>query len=333
MNRALTKKVVLSLLMLTMLLALLQGFSFAKSENIQMIKKSENEYMIYVSDLLDKEFKFAFSNEENVADKSTLAFKDAALDSTANGNHIAYVDSDLYTQYFKNKDNTYLWVKLNSEYKLSGEKVELKDALTEEEIQALNSVTKTIIVTVGEKQLPTETEDGVEISHKIDTLNIQDKTGNYSYKIVKASEGTDAAKLVKLAQQLNTVQDEDMFKKLSVYGEFKAMYDNLKPQVNDTKWEKVEDYIVEQPQNSKTGEQYLVWLKQETDNGAIIDLQIMTCKDEYIPEYENQEIVIKETSLLPKTGDNIILFVVAGIILILIIAVVVLKFKNKRETK
>ena len=54
-----------------MTIVLLQGFSFAQSENIQMIKKSNEEYMIYVEELLEQEFQFAFSNNEN---KDNLIF-------------------------------------------------------------------------------------------------------------------------------------------------------------------------------------------------------------------------------------------------------------------
>ena len=124
-----------------------------------------------------------------------------------------------------------------------------------------------------------------------------------------------------------------MFNKLSTYNEFKALYNKLKPEIDDEKWTEVEEYVIEQPQYSKTGEQYLVWLKQETETDTVIDVQIMTCVDEYIPEYEKQEIVIKETTKLPITGDNIVLFVIAGVILVLIIAVVVLKLKNNKNGK
>lgn len=326
MKKALTKKVVSCLLIVMVMLALLQGFSFAKSENIQMIKKCEDEYMIYVSNLLDKEFEFAFSNITDV-DKTALVFNDSALDQIENGNSIAYVDSILYEQYFKDKDSTYLWVKQGTEYILEAQKVELLDALTEEDIQTFNQVTKIIEVTVGEKQLPTETEDGVEISHKIDTLDINDKTGSYSYKMVKAIEGSDEAKLIALAVQMNSLDDKDMFEKLSVYSEFKAIYNKLQPEVNDTKWIEVKDCTIEQPQESKKGDQYLVWIKKDN---STIDLQIMTCADTYTPEYEKQETVIKETTKLPITGDSIVLFVIAGVILVLIIAVVVLKFKKSK---
>ena len=351
MKKTLTKKVMFCMIIMTMMFPLLQGISLATDSNVehtQMIKKSDSEYIIYVSYenesnelvFLNEKFEFAFSNEE-VEDKSTLVFEESALDKTENGNHIAYVDSELYSQYFEGKENTYLWVKQEEDYKLEAEKINLTNSLTEETIQELNNVTKMIKVTVGEKTLPTETIDEVKVNHKIGTLTIDEQIGTYSHKMVKATEGTDANKLIELAEKLNKVDEENMFNKLATYNEFKALYNKLKPEVNDKKWTEVENYTIEQPQNSKTGEQYLVWLKQEKEattnssieNKTVIDVQIMTCADEYIPEYEKQEIIIKETTKLPITGDNITLFVIAGVILVLIVIVAVLKLKNTKNGK
>lgn len=331
MKKALTNKVMLCSLIIMLILILLQGFSFAKSENIQMIKKSENEYMIYVSNLLDEEFKFAFSNESS-ADKEKLVFKDSAIDQIDNGKNIAYIDSEIYEQYFKDKENVFLWVKQGEEYKLEAEEVNLTSALSEEEIQAFNQATKKITVEVGEKELPTETVDGVKVNRKIGTINIKDdQTAAYSYKMVKATKGTNAAKLIELANKMNELEDKNIFEKLSVYSEFKTIYAKLEPAVNDTKWTEVKEYIIEQPQDSKKGEQYLVWVKKDLKDTTITDVQIMTCKDEYTQQYENKEVIIKETTKLPITGDTIVLFVIAGIILISIITVAVLKFKNKNK--
>lgn len=332
MKKALTNRAMLCLLLAIVIIALLPVLSFAKSEKVQMIKKSGNEYIIYVSGL-NEEFKFAFSNED--AEPDTTKFKDSALDSTVDGNHIAYVDNDIYNAYFKDKENVFLWVKKGEEYKLKAEKVQLKDSLSEEEIQAINNATQTITVEVGEKELPKETADGVTVSHKIGTIKItDDQSAKYSYKMVKATSGTKAAELIELAEKVNALNDSNtMYEKLSVYNAFKTTYNQLKPSATDKKWTNVENYTIEQPQESKKGDQYLVWIKKDQGQNSTVDIQIMVCNDGYTPEYEKQEVVIKETKLLPTTGDNIVLFVIAGIILALIVAVVVLKLKNKKETK
>lgn len=223
MEKVSTKKVMLCLLVTIITVALLQGFSFAKSENIQMIKKSENEYMIYVSGLLNKNFEFAFSNDPEV-DKSTLIFKDSALDQLENGNHIAYVDSDIYKQYFEDKTHAFLWVKQGENYKLEAEEVKLENALSEETIQSLNNATKEISVEIKEKDLPEETIDGVKVTRKIGTINIVDnQEEKYSYQMVKIKEGSDVAKLVDLVKKINELEDKDMYDKLSTYNEFKEV--------------------------------------------------------------------------------------------------------------
>lgn len=332
MKKALTKRVMLCTLIVTMIIALLQGFSIAKSESTQILKLDEKEYIIYVSNLLDTKFKFAFSNSAST-EKSNLEFDDSATD-TENGNNIAYVDSAKYDKYFKDQEKTFLWVKEGEQYKLEAEEVNLSKALNEDEIQSLNKVTTKIKVEIGEKELATETINGVKVNRKIGTINIKDdKDATYSYKIVKASKGTEAKQLMDLAEQMNKMDNKNMFEKLSIYSEFKELYSKLEPTVSDRNWTKVKDYAIEQPQDSKKGDQYLVWLKKDLGNNSVVDVQLMNCNDDYTPAYEKQEVVVKQTSKLPITYDNIILFVIAGILLALIIAIVILKLRNKKEQK
>ena len=330
MKKSLLKKIILCTLIITFVI-LLQVISFASNANIQLIKKENNEYIIYVSEMLNKEFKFAFSNN-NAEDKSNLEFKNSAVDASEGGNNIAYIDTTLYDKYFKDKDATYMWVKQGDEYKLEAERVEISEALTEDDIQDFNSVTEVIKVSVDEKELPTENQNGVEVNHKIGILKIDDdKKAKYSYKMVEVAENTDESKLVELANKMNEISDKDLFEQLSVYSEFKELYKSLRPSEDDTKWADVENYVIEQPQDSKTGDKYLVWIKKDLNGKSVIDLQVMTCKDSYKPLYENKEYVVKETNKLPVTGENMILFIIAGVILILIIEVVVLKIRNKKK--
>lgn len=332
MKKALTKRVMLCTLMITIVIALLQNFSLAKGESTQILKLDEKEYIIYVSNLLNEKFEFAFSNSADT-EKSNLEFVDSATD-TENGNNIAFVDATMYDKYFKNQEKIFLWVKEGEQYKLEAEEVNLTKALNENEIQSFNEVTTKIKVEVGEKELPTETVKGVKVNRKIGTINIKDEeNATYSYKIVKANEGTDANQLMNLAKQMNELDNKNMYEKLSVYSEFKELYTKLEPAVNDKNWKKVEDYMVEQPQDSKKGEQYLVWLKKDINNKSVIDVQLMSCNNDYTPSYENQEVVVKQTSKLPITYDNIVLFAIAGILFVLIIAIVILKLRNKKEQK
>lgn len=325
------KKIIPSLLIGMMMLVLLQTFSLAASTNTQTLKLEEKEeYIIYVADLLDKEFEFAFSNTEK-AKVEELQFVPSAKDEE-NGNHVAYVDEALYASYFEGKEHTYLWVKQEGVEKVKAEEITLKTAMNEEKIQAFNKATKIINVTVGEKELPTETKDGVTITRKIGTLQIKANEGaTYTYQLVKSEENTEVARLIELANQMNALEKKNMYEKLTVYSEFETLYNKLIPSVEDSNWIEAEENTIPQPQEAKEGDQYIVWVKQELGNEEIIDIQIMTCRDDYTPEYESKDVVIKETTKLPITYDNIILFVIAGVLLILIIAIIVLKLKNKNS--
>ena len=67
MKKNLSKKLILSFCVLVMAISLLPSFSFAKSEKIQMIQKSKEEYILYISNLLNNKFEFAFANKADEA--------------------------------------------------------------------------------------------------------------------------------------------------------------------------------------------------------------------------------------------------------------------------
>ena len=325
MKKTIVSKIALCLGIFIMTIVLLQGFSFAQSENIQMIKKSNEEYMIYVEELLEQEFQFAFSNNEN---KDNLKFYDSAFDKTENGNHIVYIDSEIYNQNFKDKKDVYLWIKQGDVYKMEAQKINLENAISEEDIVSLNQLTKKISVDIGNKDLPVETKDGVTQNVRIGTINItDDKAEKYYYQIVKVVEDTDTAKMTELVYKLNSLEGKNMYEKLSVYSEFKQIYSKIAPKLNEENWWlEVQDYTIEQPADSKKGDKYIVWIK---DNSKI-DFQIMNCDDDYTPEFENKKMVVKEVTKLPVTGASIALFVALGIILVLIVLVIVVKKNNRK---
>lgn len=326
MKKSLAQKVMLFLAVTIITITLLQSFSLAKSENVQMIKKSEKEYIIYVSNLIGSEFEFSFANKKDES-KEKLVFTNSALDQEDNGNNIAYIDETIYNNYFDGKKETYLWVKQGTEYKVEAEKVNLKDALTEEDIQELNNATKKIPVKFGELNLPAETVDGVKITRRMGTINIEDNSETeYSYKMLKSTEGSKVEELINLANEMNKLDEKNIYDKLSIYGQFKSLYEELKP---GDGWSVAENNVIKQPQESKKGEQYLVWIK----NSQTTDVQIMTCNDDYTPEYENKKIINKVITKLPITGESLALYITAAILIVLIVTVVILKVKNNKSSQ
>lgn len=326
MRKSLAQKVMLFLTVTIITITLLQSFSLAKSENVQMIKKSEKEYIIYVSNLIGSEFEFSFANKKDES-KENLVFTNSALDQEDNGNNIAYIDETIYNNYFEGKKETYLWVKQGTEYKVEAEKINLKDALTEEDIQELNNATKKIPVKFGELNLPAETVDGVKITRRMGTINIEDNSETeYSYKMLKSTEGSKVEELINLANEMNKLDEKNIYDKLSIYGQFKSLYEELKPSDG---WIVAENNVIKQPQESKQGEQYLVWIK----NSQTTDVQIMTCNDDYTPEYENKKIINKVITKLPITGESLALYITAAILIVLIVTVVILKVKNNKSSQ
>jgi hypothetical protein len=326
MKKSLAQKVMLFLAVTIITITLLQSFSLAKSENVQMIKKSEKEYIIYVSNLIGSEFEFSFANKKDES-KENLVFTNSALDQEDNGNNIAYIDETIYNNYFDGKKETYLWVKQGTEYKVEAEKINLKDALTEEDIQELNNATKKIPVKFGELNLPAETVDGVKITRRMGTINIEDNSETeYSYKMLKSTEESKVEELINLANEMNKLDEKNTYDKLSIYGQFKSLYEELKPSDG---WNVAENNVIKQPQESKKGEQYLVWIKNEQTT----DVQIMTCNDDYTPEYENKKIINKVITKLPITGESLALYITAAILIVLIVTVAILKVKNNKSNK
>ena len=326
MKKSLAQKVMLFLAVTIITITLLQSFSLAKSENVQMSKKSEKEYIIYVSNLIGSEFEFSFANKKDES-KENLVFTNSALDQEDNGNNIAYIDETIYNNYFDGKKETYLWVKQGTEYKVEAEKINLKDALTEEDIQELNNATKKIPVKFGELNLPAETVDGVKITRRMGTINIEDNSETeYSYKMLKSTEESKVEELINLANEMNKLDEKNTYDKLSIYGQFKSLYEELKPSDG---WNVAENNVIKQPQESKKGEQYLVWIKNEQTT----DVQIMTCNDDYTPEYENKKIINKVITKLPITGESLALYITAAILIVLIVTVAILKVKNNKSNK
>lgn len=319
----LTQKAILFLILTFLLLILLQNFSLASSENIQMIKKGEKQYIIYVSNLLNQEFQFAFANKADEAEEN-LMFINSAVDQAENGNNIAYIDETLFNTYFDEKADTFLWVKQENDYKVEAEKITLEKAITEELIQNLNNVTKKIPVKFGELNLPAETVEGVKITRKLGTINIDDESETeYSYNMLKSVEESKVEKLINLAETINNLQEKNIYEKLYIYNQFNELYTELIPSDN---WQIAENNTIMQPQDSKKGEKYLVWIKGDN----VIDLQIMTCNDEYTPEYEKQEVVNKVVTKLPITGESLVLYIVAAVLVIAIITMVIVKVKKNK---
>lgn len=306
-------------------IALLQITAYAANENIEIIKKSDNDYLIYIKDNLNTEFEFAFSNNK---DGNDLVFdKKAGLDSNpenTDANKIAYVNS-LTIGLFENP--TYMWAKDENGYIVEGVEVDLSKAISASALEEMSNITKKIPVDLTKTNTTEKEVDGKKITTTIGKVVLEETENKYQYILVKLPSSEEYDELVSLLTRISKFNDEtDMYTKIGVYNKFNKLYESLKP-TNQNDWIDVQNNEILQPEDTKDGEQYILWLKGENKN---IDIQFLTSTRQDTEE----KIVEKITTKLPVTYDNNILLVVL-VILIIAIVIVSLRIRSlkKKEEK
>ena len=59
----------------------------------------------------------------------------------------------------------------------------------------------------------------------------------------------------------------------------------------------------------------------------------MTSNEEYKENEKTENVIVKEVTKMPVTGESLVLYIVAGVLLVLIVTIVILKIKNKNSDK
>jgi len=146
----LKKKLIFLLAVFILGIIALQVSVYASNENIEILKKSNQDYLIYIKDNENTDFKFAFSNDKEGKD---LNFdKKAGLDSAptnSNANKIAYVNN-LTINLFNNP--TYMWAKTDSGYIVEGIEIDLDRAISATALKEISKVTKRISIDVSQTE-------------------------------------------------------------------------------------------------------------------------------------------------------------------------------------
>lgn len=311
-------------------LCIVVGASYvcAAGEEMQIIKKAEKEYMIYLNNHIDSTFEFAFSNDKN-ADEDALIYRNSAKDLTEeNACNIAYVDEELYNTYFS-KD-TYMWAKTsNGEYIAEKLKINLNDSLTDSDLELANTITKRISVdTTQSFAKPEEMKDDVKVTKTVGKVNILEK-GTTEYVLEKVPESGDLHNFMIVAEKIAKGETENnYYTKLEASKELVNLYNKLIPNKESKDWVKVENGEVLQPEEAHEGWQYVLWLKNTNNGETKMDAQLLTCFEDYKPEVISEKIVTK----LPVTADDPTLFIILGILVATtIIAVVARAVVGKKE--
>lgn len=288
----------------------------AANKNVQLVKQTDTDYLIYVNGHLYSSFEFAFS-DNNTTDKETLTYLSAAKDSAEGGNYIAYINS--YTT-----EHKYMWAKdAEGAYFVEGVELDLSKAIPADELTAIQNVTKKIAVDTDQVQVEEKTIDGNQVTVTTGKV-VFESEGNYEYQIVKLPSSEEYNELMDLAERISKINTStDMYTKLGLYIKFNNLYNKLSSELLRENWVKVENQEILQPENTENGDKYVLWIKE----GNTTDAQFLTSK--YVEEKVKEEITIK----LPVTGDNNTLLIVLGILVVAIIVVSIRIKSLKKENK
>lgn len=297
-------------LILVMLLSFFSIKSLATDSNMLMVKENDNKYLIYIEDLLNENFEFAFSNSE---DSKRLNYISSAKDN--DGNSIAYVDEELKQNFF-NSEDTYLWVKTNENVVINGEKIVLNNAKTIEQLKTIESITKTITVKANaeDKKIKVNGEKGEE----------------YYYQIfVPGSSETYNRLLILINEVSKYDENTNTFKRLKNYNELYDLYNSLLQGLDSDDWAEARNMDITKPYDAKKGEQYVLWLKDSKGN---VDVQILTAYEKEITVVEKRENTEEIITALPVTYDDMtVLYVALGVVGLAILAILVYKVKSRKD--
>jgi len=324
----------LSVLAIILFIAIMPIVVFATGSDISVVSTEntvgEQEYIIYVKNCTDKTFKYALSNNAN-PEVMDIVYINSITD--LGENQVAYVDATTYNKL--SGSTIYMWAKdENENLILDGIEIDLKKSLTKENINSVETITKRIDVEIAQKVTDTTTIRNEKIKRKEETAKVgyvkitDDQEAKYYYQRVKISESEDYEKLKELAKKIkNEYNEMDMYEKVQIGAEFNSLYSKL---IEKADWKQVENMVVEQPETSVVGDEYIVLLKQIKGEEEITDAQFLTSFDDYKPNVVKEQKITHETAKLPITYDSIALIIVLAIV---VVAMAVVYIRMKKVSK
>lgn len=330
MKKQLYRLITVALLAIS-ILAITQMAVYAQEETqnktqekleISLLKTSEESYIIYL-DPINTEFLFSFSENKD-AKEDELVFLASALDS--NETNVAYMTKEI-AENFAGKE-AYMYVKVNET--LEAYEINLAKAVTNQEVDFVNSTTKRIDVDTSGSKSTSQDESGIKITHSQGKVTITEPGKAFSYYIVKVAD-EQTTNFVKLAKQIMTSKELSNYARVTLVREFTDTYTKMFEEIKN--WKEVpSNKEILQPQESKKDDIYLVWLRN--DETGEHDVQILICDDhENIEVEEAKKVIVQETIKLPVTYDTIItLIIVLAVIVAIIVALIITKKKlNKKQ--
>lgn len=320
--------------LLSLVLMLLSIFTMpaqaATNEKI-ILKKANDEFLIYYKEICNEEFEFAFSLDPKEEEDNLIFTKSAKDQLTETALNVAYVDEYLFTNYFNSDKPTYIWVR-NNEGKMlvSADLLNLDEAILEETVEFVNTTTKRIKTHIETTEPKTEIVDGVETTVTTGKLVLDNKENKYSYELIKVANNAEAEELFNLVEKLQNNEKLGTYENLTFASKFYDLYNKLMPKTAD--WTKVDDSEILQPENTLEGEKYIVYLKDEQ---GVVDVQFLTSVYKVEEGVKEETETITETVKLPVTFDSgSILFIILAVIVLALVIVTIVRVKaNKKDEK
>lgn len=328
---------IMSLVLVTILVALIMPVNvFAtvvetENENLQIVKTTEGKYIIYVKELTKTLFKY------KIGDEIDATYINSVPDNEENQVILITAESA------KNAEGKTLYIK-TSEGETST-KLNLTGAFDQTKEKKVKTTTKRIKTELVEKEIPTITQQEDETTKTITTtiggLKITAEGKNYQYAITKLPAENDIEEYAELMRLAKILENTEKYNSLSKYEKirteksFYELYNSLKEK---QEWNNVENMQVWQPDNSAKGDEYIVFLKEIDEIGRekIVDAKFMVAdrEDNDGVNTTSEVIETKRTAKLPITGDNIVLFaILAVIILVAIIVFIRMKKLQGKDSK
>ena len=289
-----------------------------------ILEKSVNEKLIYVKDMENTEFKYAFSNGD---DATSAMYVTATKDS--NGKYVAILDDG------NSYKNMFVMVGDDTS-KASTVNLENAKSIKAGEVEEVEKLTKIIDVKTDESETSFENNDGTVVTTTIGKIVVTDE-GKYQYQLIEVVDKNSSTKklnktAVELYNQLDTLKNADtMYDKLTAEI---TIRDNYKKLLNDAEWKdaKNEKEILE-PENSVKDEKFLVLIQEVDENGDTVrtDVQFMTCNredDSGEGKTETKEKKVEKKTKLPVTGESLAIYIALGVV---VLAIIVLAIKMKKE--
>jgi hypothetical protein len=312
LKRLMHKMIVIAIIVLMLMLMMGSKILAKTNEEIFTVKKDENTYLIYIKNVLNSNFEFAFSKEN---DGTNLNYISSIKDTQ--GNNIAYVDATLKGSYF-NSDSTYLWIKNNNQVIGEGILINLEDSKTEVQLQSIQDFTKRITVNSSAE------EDKIKINGN--------DSETYYYEMYSVASSEDYQRLIKLFEEVSKYTDEtDTYTKLKAYDELYDLYHKLLNTVNQSNWIEVTNLEIEKPYDAKENQKYILWLKNEDGQ---VDFQILTAYQKEVTTTQEKAVTVEAKSKLPITYDaTIVLCIVLAIVVVAIFVMLLVRKKLSNQNK